>query len=135
MRFQAQLAVVNGVVTVDPVASPEDVPTSELLGLPARPFNTDGVRVTLLALDAPAAEDVTVSVFVVDEDTLPDTQSADDPFSGAGAALRRFYLLEGSVTVAGGEAIPLATPVGGTLYIQVTADTLTTPRTLHVGVA
>lgn len=133
MLFQAALSYVNATAMPDPVAAPATVPVEAVLGLPTRPPYGDRVSATLVALDAPAAESVTLDVFVLDERTAPDP-NANEPVTAAILGARRFYRIATGVAVAGGSAVALAVPVGGPVYLRRTADTLTTARTLRVGV-
>lgn len=131
MRFPAIVTVEPGVVGPDPVASPADVPPTLLLRLPSNPAPTEAPSsATWAVLDAPAAESVTVDVYVLDEGSDVDP-NADDPTIGLGA--RRFFLWQTGVSLTGGTVTSLM-PAGspacslGVLYLCPTADTLTTAR-------
>lgn len=134
MKFQGAAQIVNGAAMPDPVANPELVKPESVLGLPIRPSNGDRVSVLLLALEAPAAESVTVDVFVADEATLPGA-GASDPDLATALAARRFYLIATGVALDGGEAVSITPALGGPVYLRRTADTLTVARTLRAGVA
>jgi len=129
MLFPASATVEPAIVGPDPAASPGLVPDA-LLARFGRQFLASQPTVipAWLVLDAPAAETVTLDAWVLDDGTDVDP-GADDPT--AGLADRRFYLLEAAITLTGGELYGLASSVPlavGTLYLRVTADTLTQTR-------
>jgi hypothetical protein len=129
MLFPASATVEPAIVGPDPAASPGLVPDA-LLARFGRQFLVSQPTVipAWLVLDAPAAETVTLDAWVLDDGTDVDP-GADDPT--AGLADRRFYLLEAAITLTGGELYGLASSVPlavGTLYLRVTADTLTQTR-------
>jgi len=129
MLFPASATVEPAIVGPDPAASPGLVPDA-LLARFGRQFLASQPTVipAWLVLDAPAAETVTLDAWVLDDGTDVDP-GADDPT--AGLADRRFYLLESAITLTGGELYGLASSVPlavGTLYLRVTADTLTQTR-------
>lgn len=129
MLFPASATVESGAVGPDPATNPGDVPDA-LLARFGRQFPASQPTVTpaWLVLDAPAAETVTLDAWVLDDGTDVDP-GADDPT--AGLAGRKFYLLESAITLTGGEMYGLASNVPlavGTLYLRVTADTLTQTR-------
>jgi hypothetical protein len=137
MFFPAVASSSPGLVGPDPVASPGDVPSELLLRLPAIMPGTSVSPVSAhLVLDAPAAESVTVDLYVLDEATDVD-QTQDDPT--AALASRRFYLWDSAVTLTGGTvtAITVAgvAAVLGSVYVRPTADTLAADRTIRGSVA
>lgn len=129
MLFPASATVEPAIVGPDPAASPGLVPEALLARFGRQyPASQPTVVPAWLVLDAPAAETVTLDAWVLDDgsDVNP---GADDPT--AGLSERRFYLLEAAITLTGGTLYGLASNVPlalGTLYLRVTADTLTQTR-------
>lgn len=129
MLFPASATVESGAVGPDPVTNPGDVPDALLARFGRQyPASQPTVVPAWLVLDAPAAETVTLDAWVLDDGSDIDP-GADDP--GAGLADRRFFLLESAITLTGGQLYPLASAIPlaiGTLYLRITADTLTQTR-------
>ena len=137
MLFPAVASVSPGLIGPDPVASPGDVPAELLLRLPSIMPGTSVSPVSAhLVLDAPAAETVTVDLYVLDEATDVD-QTQDDPT--AALAARRFYLWASGTTLTGGTVTAITSPgaaaVLGSVYVCPTADTLTADRAIRGSVA
>jgi hypothetical protein len=132
MRFQAHVTVSNGLAGPDPVATPDLVPDALLSSVPDRRAYADASTTRgFLALDAPAGETVTVSLYALDEATVP----TDRPPTGTELAARRFYLLAAAQVVTAGSLLALTgAPPGGTIYVRPTADTLTGSGTLLIAV-
>jgi len=131
MLFNGSATIIPGAATPDPVTSPGDVPESALLRLPKRnPQDDTPIYALWLALrTATPGDTVTVSLYALDESTLPADGSA--PTTPAQLAARRFYLLAGGaglVLTAGGPlvlgGIAGAPPPAGVIYCRRTADTL-----------
>lgn len=136
MQFETRVTVTNGAAAPDPRAAPADVPDELLLRLDPRKSGSDVQPARLLlALEAPAAEGVTVDLWVLDEGT--------EPVPGIGPAqpnraARRFYRCATGVALTGGELVGLQTanlPPGGRVYLRRTADTLTAPRVVKASCA
>jgi len=129
MLFPASATVEPAIVGPDPAASPGLVPDALLARFGRQyPASQPTVVPAWLVLDAPAAETVTLDAWVLDDGSDVDP-GADDPT--AGLSERRFYLLEAAITLTGGTLYGLASNVPlalGTLYLRVTADTLTQTR-------
>lgn len=129
MFFEGQMAVTHGVTGADPLANPEDVTPAEILGLNVRAPGCDIMgRRLLIALDAGAAETVTISLFALDEQTWNANAEAPDPTA------RRFYTIATGQVITRGvlSEITAKVPPGGAVYVRVTADTLATEGTLKV---
>lgn len=128
MKADKTVTIVNGVVHPDPIAAPATVTKDMLIGITstAKPSDRGVLKELVLALAAPAAESVTISVYALDEITKP--------AAGPDAATI-FYLIEAAVVVTG-QGVPKRVTgmsgLGGTIYLRVTADTLTTERPLRV---
>jgi hypothetical protein len=132
MLFPGLSTVAPGTTGPDPIASPGAVPDALLCRLGRQlPQSQPTVVPAWLVLDAPAAESVTADVWVLDGGTDVDPDD-DDPT--AKRASRRFYRLEASVSLVGGQMYSLASGrplAAGTLYLRVTATTLTTTRVVR----
>jgi len=132
MLFQASATMVPAFVGPDPVTTPGAVPDAALLRLPLQLTSVDTLPFSVsLVLDAPAAESVTVDVYVAD-DAILEAQRKAGQTGPVALAARKFYLLQAGVTLVGSTLFAVGTPLNtlGTLYLRQTADTLTTSRTV-----
>lgn len=128
MYISARCHHVPGAVSPDPVASPQSVDAREILRLPRTAFDHAGSPLnTLIVLEAPSAETLTVDVYLVDDGILQAVEGAIDsqPLLGT----RRFYLLASAVTLTGGTLYNIGTTGAvGSMYLAATADTLAATR-------
>lgn len=113
----------------DPIAAPATVPNDKLIGITpyARPSDRVAVMKELvLALAAPAADSVTVSVYAVDDETKPP----------AGPDANTIFYPIATGVVVGGQATPVRVTgmsgLEGSVYIRVTAKTVAADRQLRV---
>lgn len=123
MIFQGIVDVTAALVGPNPITNPGDVPDALVTGVPRRVEYADTPPSrTWATLDAPSAETVTVSIYALDERSLP----PDHAPSGAELADRRFYLVQSGVVLTAGTLTALTGPVpSGPIYVRPTADTLT----------
>lgn len=135
MRFDATLAFVNGAAMPDPVAAPATIAFSQLADLRRIVQGTGSApKRLLLALEAPAAETLTVDLWALLEPPaivgVPDAEAVPP-------ASRVFFRFATGLVLTGGVMAEVATvvPPGGVIYIRRTADALTTTRFLHVAAA
>ena len=126
MLFDHTRTITNGAADPDPLASPELIVGR--LPFVGRRRAGDSERINsrlIFALDAPVAEGLTVTVYAFDEHVRPED-------GGDG-----WYIVEAGVAVTGRTVSYVDIPSNGgrdghPLYVRVTADTLTVPRTLKV---
>lgn len=128
MKADQTVTIVNGDVHPDPIVAPATVGKALLIGITAdaRPSDRGVMKELVLAFAAPAAESVTLSVYVVDDAT--NTPAGPD-------ANTIFYLIEAGVVVTG-QAVPTRVTglsgLAGGMYLRVTAETVTENRPLRV---
>lgn len=133
MLFNAEAKYTNAVANADPVANPADVLDQHLLRFPVRPMSSgDPIAPAYVVLEAPAAETLTVDVFIMDDRIQQRLNNADNPTPIL--AERRFYLVRSALVLTGGTLVALlanALPAPlGTVYVRRTADALTATRRL-----
>lgn len=128
MQLDAVRTLTNGATDPDPgVAS--TISAGLVFATRARQPNSDVPNTVLvLALEAPAAESVTVDLYSVFEDQAAPQDVGNLP--GA-LASSRFYLVASGVVITGSRLLAREVFLGGQVYARVTADTLTTPRKLR----
>ena len=128
MQLDAVRTLTNGTVDPDPgVAS--TISAGLVFATRQRQPNSDVPNTVLvLALEAPAAETVTVDLYAVIEDSAPPQDVGNLPGAVPSA---RFFLIATGVVVTGSRLLARECFLGGQIYARVTADTLTTPRKLH----
>lgn len=128
MQLDAVRTLTNGATDPDPgVAS--TISAGLVFATRARQPNSDVPNTVLvLALEAPAAESVTVDLYSVFEDQAAPQDVGNLPGSLASS---RFYLVASGVVVTGSRLLAREVFLGGQIYARVTADTLTTPRKLR----
>lgn len=135
MRFDATLNIVNGAAMPDPVAAPASVTFAQLADL-RRVVQGSGQlpKRILLALDAPAAESVTVELWALQEPPAVIGVSDAEVVAPADRVFHRFAT---GIACAGHALVEVATacPPGGIVYVRRTADTLTVPRNISIAAA
>lgn len=136
MRFDGSVTIINGVAAPDPIADPEDVPSALLVNLPERARSSADQLCSrlLLALQAPAAESVTVELWALVE--APERPGRPQDITTAPED-RIFLRFDVGLVLGGRELVEVtaSVPVGGIVYVRRTADTLTTARVVVVSCA
>jgi hypothetical protein len=128
MQLDAVRTLPNGTVDPDPGVA-TTISAGLIFATRQRQPNSDVPNTVLvLALEAPAAETVTVDLYVVFEDSPPPQNVGDLPGAVPSA---RFYLIASGVVVTGSRLLARECFLGGQVYARVTADTLTTSRKLR----
>lgn len=135
MRFDATLSFTAGAAMPDPVAAPATIALSQLADLRRIVQGTGAAPKRLLfGLQAPAAENVTVDVWVLLE---PPAVIGLSDMEVVPAADRFFFRIATGLAITGGIMAELtaAVPPGGIVYVRRTADALVGTRKLHVAAA
>lgn len=127
MQFTAQRRITPGVADPDPDVTPQTVTEDQMLGLVGQlaKFDESGKRLAL-ALEAPSAETVTLSLYHRDEGQALGIALGVLPTSPG----TRFYRFAAAVVLTGNVLTTLDCQIGGPIYARVTADTLAGVRML-----
>lgn len=135
MRFDGTVGVENAATTANPDTDPEDVPAKNTFVLPevVGQAGSGPCRRLLLSLVAPAAETVTVEVWVQVEPPAAPGRAPLEPDPA-----NRIWILVAAASVVTARRmteIVAGAPVGGRVYIRQTADALTGTGTVVVACA
>jgi hypothetical protein len=130
--FQYELPVANAATDPDPIASPATVPYAKLIKVAAQAPSEDRSSVVglLFSLRGAAAETVTVSLYVAEEDTFD--QNADGTLKSVAGT--KFHLIKAALVVTA-NTISQETnnvPPRGVIYVRVTAETVAADRELLI---
>lgn len=135
MRFNSTVPIINGATDPSPISSPGTVPANKLTYIPPRP-QTDVDEMTKTgqaSFSAPAGETVTVSLWAIDDSSLPQSPNpATIDFTPAQIATLRFYLIAAGVVVTANTLVNLASLAGGYIYVQQTAESVAADRILQI---
>lgn len=133
MKYTANVRVTNGAVGVDPITTPEGVLDEHIMRFPERaPLSDRQCRRLLFTFHGVAAETVTVSLYALDEGTVPD-RSSGVQLVEALKGDRRFTLFQAGLVITSGEmaaSIENAGPPGGPVYVRVTAESIAADRVI-----
>ena len=124
MRFDSFVTAENGITGADPIAAPQNVAAAMVTDLRERdPRHLAAVSRLVVGLEAPTGETVDISIYALDDAT-----------SELAPALRKWYLIGSVAGLAGGSLAELSDKVigGGSIYIRVTAETITADRRIAV---
>jgi hypothetical protein len=127
MIFDLSLPIVNGVTDPEPVADPDlDTPALLRVARLAGDVDNNKANALLLGLEGVAAETVTVSLYAIDDATLP----AD----GVPIATTKYYLIAAAVVVTAHvlSQVIAAVPLRGFIYVRMTADSIAADRQLKL---
>ena len=127
MIFDLSLPIVNGETDPDPVTTPLlDVAALLRVGRLAGDVDNNKANALLLGLEGVAAETVTVSLYAIDDKTLPD--------DGVPIATTKYYLIAAGVVVTAHvlSEVTAAVPLRGFIYARMTADGVAADRQLKL---
>ena len=128
MKWSHDVPVINGALDPEPVANPADPSPNRIFRLrpEAEPQDRGITKAMLLGLEGTAGENVTVTLYAIEKETLPADGQPD--------ADTKYYLIGAGIVITAHEITTVSTnvPPGGFIYLRVTAEAIGADRVVKV---